>query len=62
MNIEKILNSGLINISELARRLWPDKSGSQPRLQKKIKNQDKQRLTEKDKQGITKILQKEFEL
>lgn len=62
MNIEKLLQSGLINLAELSRRLWPhlDDVTARTKLYRKIQNQNRQRLTEKDFKAISEVL-KEFE-
>lgn len=56
MNIEKALSSGLINISHLARCLWPDIKNPVVKLQNKIDCRQGQRITEKDKSDIEVIL------
>jgi hypothetical protein len=60
MNIEKILASGLINISELSRRLWPNIKNPVVKLQNKIARRAGQRLTNQDKELIVKIFIDEF--
>ena len=52
MTIKEILSTGLINKAELARKLWPTKKGTSSRLEHKIAETNKQRLTEKDIDSI----------
>lgn len=56
MNIQTILQSNLINISELARQLWPGVKKPVVKLQNKIDQRQGQRLTETDLQAIETIL------
>lgn len=58
MNIENILKSGLINTSELARRIWPDKSEKAAKVLMSAKLSDKstRQFTESDLEAIEKVL------
>lgn len=56
MNIEKILDSNLINTAELARRLWPKNKNPKSKMSVKLANANGQRLTEKDREEIEAIL------
>lgn len=56
MDIQKILDSGLINISELSRQMWPDIKKPVVKLQNKLDGRQNQRLTEKDLLQIEEIL------
>ena len=61
MNAEKIINSDLINKSELARKMWPNIKDPIVKLQNKIAGRQGQRLTERDKMLIEKISNEELE-
>jgi len=56
MNIDKILQSGLISTAELARRLWPDNPNPKPKMSAKLAGKNGLRITEKDRAAIEAIL------
>ncbi len=67
MNVKKILESGLINTAMLAREIWnvdpEDKNACKSaavRMNQKIKESNKQRLTENDLEIIEKYLKEKI--
>lgn len=66
MQIEKLLKSGIINLSELSRRLWPhlDKNTARSKLGHKIAGTEsdtgRQRLTDQDIEGVREVF-REYE-
>lgn len=62
MELIKLLNSGLINISKLAEGVYPDKKFSAILLNHKLKNARGQRLNGDDIEKIKKYLQKHLDI
>lgn len=50
--IEELLKSGLVNISEIARKLYPKNKYPEGYLLKKVNRTEGRRLTEKDLEEI----------
>lgn len=58
--IKEILNTGLINKAELARRLWPDDKAAPVRLAQKLSETNGQRLLQDEENRIREILKENF--
>jgi hypothetical protein len=62
MNIEKILKHSLINRAELARLMFPNKKGrADSLLDRKMNGMQRNRITDKDREKIEKIMNELYE-
>ncbi len=60
MDVDKIVNSPLINLAALAKLMYPGNKSPRQYLYKKIHNKERQSITYTDREKIKEIINKLF--